>query len=166
MTPIARKSSWPRVAGRTSSRRRTAHQSVTRAAYETSVGSMRKGARDERSPEQEGAQLVRLAAAAEPRRRSDQRKRGDDSAEHGAEGGETRCIGDGCGHEEDSPDEIREARRTGVLQWPLADTRLHELEVSEARQAEAPAERQPDEQLHSKHAEQPPPTGCERERGQ
>ena len=48
----------------------------------------------------------------------------------------------------------------------FAEPGLHELEVGEARQAEAPAERQPDDQLGPEQAEQPPPAGRDREHGQ
>src|SRR5439155_19652881 len=147
---------------------------TVRAAHGPPIGhvcsvrnvSRRQRTRDERLADQERAQLVRLAAGAEARRRGQERERGDGSAEHGAERGETGCVRDGRRREEHGSDEIREARRPRVLQRAFAEQGLHELEVGEGRQAEAPAERQPDDQLGPEQAEQPPPAGRDREHGQ
>src|SRR4029078_11588787 len=56
-------------------------------------------------------------------------------------------------------DHVREPRRTRVFECALTDVRLHELEVGEAWQAVASAERQTDDQLEREHTEEPRPAG-------
>src|SRR5439155_8768941 len=51
----------------------------------------------------------------------------------------------------------------GVLERPLAEARLHELEVDDAGEAEPPPEGEPDDELRGEDAEQPPPAGRDRE---
>jgi hypothetical protein len=53
--------------------------------------------------------------------------------------------------EEDRADEVREPRRARVLERSLAEPRLQELEVREARQAEAATERESDGVGHALH---------------
>src|SRR6185369_7814984 len=91
--------------------------------------------------------LERLAPRAETGRgreqrecRNQERQPGRDHVETEYEGGE-RCA------QEHRADHVREARGTRVLDRPLADERLHELEVAEAREAVAAAERQTDDEL-------------------
>src|SRR4029079_6375957 len=56
--------------------------------------------------------------------------------------------------------------RARVLERPLADPGLHELEVDDARDAPAPAERQPDDELEREQAEDRPPAGHGRDQRQ
>src|SRR5205085_1843394 len=53
-----------------------------------------------------------------------------------------------------------------VLERPLAEARLDELEVREAGEAEPPPEGEPDDELRGEDAEQPPPAGRDGERGE
>ena len=54
-------------------------------------------------------------------------------------------VGERRRGQEDGADDVREAGRARVLERPLAEARLHELEVGEARQAAAPPEDEADD---------------------
>src|SRR5205085_3399707 len=56
------------------------------------------------------------------------------------------------------------ARRPRVLERSLADERLNECEVRDARDAEAAAEEEPGGEVGRKRSEQPPPAGRDREK--
>ena len=58
--------------------------------------------------------------------------------------------------QDDGPDDVRGPGRPRVLERPFAQPWLDELEVGEAREAPAAAERQPDDELQREHGEQPP----------
>src|SRR5206468_1316459 len=105
-----------------------------------------------------------LAAGAESGRGGEQRERGDDAAEDRAWCGGSGRVGRGRGGEEDRADEIGEARRPRVLERPLAEARLDELEVCEAGEAEPPSEGQADDELRREDPEQPPRAGRDGER--
>ena len=92
-------------------------------------------------------ELVRLAARAEAGGGSEQRERRDEQAERGAEDRRAERVRDRGGGEHGEPDDVRGARRPRVLELALAEARLDELEVGEARQAPAAAERQPEREL-------------------
>src|SRR6266849_5857902 len=126
--------------------------------------SRRQRARDEGTAEQERAELVRLAAGAEPCPGGEQRQCCNDPAEDCAENVEPSCVRSRRGCQKDGANDIGEARWSCVLERPLAEAGLNELEVSETGQTEPSAERQPDEELGGEDAEQPPPTGCDRKR--
>ncbi len=68
-------------------------------------------------------------------------------------------VGDGREREDGEADDVRGARRARVLERPFAEPRLDQLEVGEARQAPAPAERQAERELERQEREQPPPAG-------
>src|SRR5581483_1271643 len=120
-------------------------------------------AADERLAAHEAAQLVGLAAGAEAGDRREQRERGDQQGEDHADHRRTGGVRDRGSAEEDDADDVREARRAGVLERALAEARLDQLEVREARQAEAAAERQANEELQREQRQQPPPARRDRD---
>ena len=109
------------------------------------------------------SELVGLAPGAESRRRGQQRERGNENAETGAERIEPGEIRDERRREEDRADHVRESGRPRVLERPLTDQRLHEFEIREAGQAVAPPERQPDDELQSQQTEEPGQPGDDRD---
>src|SRR5262249_18924007 len=122
----------------------------------------RQRAADERPSGEDVAELVHRAPRAEAGDRREKSQGGDDAAENDSDrigAGEVRDAG--C-RQEPAADEVREARRARVLERSLAEPWLDHLEVEEARQAIAPAERQPDRKLGGEEDEQPPWADCDR----
>ena len=122
-------------------------------------GHRRQRAGDEGPAGEPAAELVRLAARAEPGHGGEQRQRGDDRAEHDAGERQPDRVGERRRGQEDRADDVREAGRARVLERPLAEARLHELEVGDARQAVAASEDEADDQLRAEEREQEPPAG-------
>ena len=122
-----------------------------------------KRAGDERPAGEPAAELVRLAAGAEAGDRGEQRERGDEQAERDPERREPGGVGERGRGEHGEADHVRDARRARVLERPLAEARLDQLEVGEARQAPAAAEREPERELEREQREQPPPAGRDRD---
>ena len=117
----------------------------------------RQRAGHERPAGEPVADLVRRAARAEARRRGEERERGDEQAERRPHGREARGVGQRRRGQHRQADHVREARRPGVLEASLAEPRLDQLEVGDAREAPAAAERQPEGELQRQEREEPPP---------
>ena len=117
----------------------------------------RQRARHERLAGQPVADLVRRAPGAEARRGGEQREARDEQPEPRAERLEPGRVGERRGREDDEADHVREAGRARVLEAPLAEPRLDQLEVRDAGEAPAAAERQPERELQREQREQPPP---------
>ena len=109
------------------------------------------------------AQPVDLAAGAEPGHRGEQCERRHQQGERPAQRVEAGRVGGGGQGQDDQADRVREPRRAGVLELALAEPRLDELEVGDAGQAPAPAEREPQRELEREQAEQRPPAGQDRD---
>ena len=122
----------------------------------------RQRAGDEATPGEHVAELVRLAARAEPRRGGEERESRDEDSEDGAEGLEPGDVGEEGRRQEGGADHVREPRRPCVLEDALAEDGLHELEVRQARQAVAAAEREADDELDREQREEPRPAGDDR----
>ena len=139
--------------------------STTASATSGSVRSA--GSIDRRSrwpiPRRRARQPVHLAAGAEAGRRRQQREGGNQRAEHRAQQREAGQVGDRGGGQHDQPDHVGGAGRTRVLERPLAEPRLHQLEVGDAGQAPAAAEAQAQRQLQRQQREQRPEPGDHRD---
>ena len=105
------------------------------------------------------AELVGAAAGAEARRSGQQRKRGHEEPERRSDRLEPDRVRDRGRRQDDEPDEVREPRRSRVLEPALAEARLDHLEVGDAREAPAAAEREAERELEREQREQPPPAG-------
>src|SRR5205823_11763774 len=112
---------------------------------------------DERAPGEPAAELVRLAAGAEARGRREERQCGDEQGERGADGAPAERVGERRRAEHGRSHDVREAGWARVLERALAETRLHELEVRDARQAVPPAEDEADYELQREHGGEPVP---------
>jgi hypothetical protein len=104
---------------------------------------------------------VELAPGADPGRGGDERQARHDHAERGPEARGAGEVGEARGPEDGGADRVREARGARVLERPLAEAGLHELEVQDARQTEAPAKNEPDRELGGQHRQQGPGPGRE-----
>ena len=93
-------------------------------------------------PREAAAELVRLAAGAEAGGGGEERQRRNEKAERCSEPRDACGIRCGGGREHDEPDDIRRPRRARVLERALAEARLQHLEVEDAREADAAADRQ------------------------
>ena len=102
---------------------------------------------------------VHLAPDAEAGGRGQERQRGDDQTEPGAQHAEPEEIGRRRGGEKDRADEIGEPWWSTVLDRAFADPRLEHFEVEKTRQAVTAAEREADRQLGADDPENRPPTG-------
>ena len=91
-----------------------------------------------------------------PVHRREQREHRDEPAERGAERLRPSQVRERRGREHCQADHVREARRARVLQRSLAEPRLQHLEVEEAGQAPAAAEREAERELEREQREQPP----------
>ena len=108
---------------------------------------------------QAGAEPVDLAAGAEAGDGGEQRQEGHQPAERHANASPADRVRHRGGGQDAEPDQVREARRPGVLDRSLTDPRLDPLEVREARQAVAPPEAEADRQLGGQQGEDHPPAG-------
>ena len=108
-------------------------------------------------PAQARADAVELAAGAQARGGGEQGEAGHQQSERPAECRQPGRVRDGRRAEDDDADHVREARRPGVLDRPLAEARLHELEVGEAREAVPPAEGEADRELEREDGQEGPP---------
>ena len=113
-----------------------------------------------------GADPVDLAAGAETGRGSREGESPDEEAERPAERREAAGVGERRRAEYEDADRVGEAGWARVLDRALADARLDELEVGEARKAPAPAQRQPDGELGGEQSEERPPAGREGDEGE
>ena len=93
-------------------------------------------------------------------------ERRDEDAEDGPNGIEPGEVRQEGRRQEDGADHVREPRRPRVLERSLAEVRLHQLEVGEARQAVPSPERQADDELEREQREKPRPTGDNRDEGE
>ena len=124
----------------------------------TSAGSIRV-MRREPMPRRRAPKPVDLAAGAEAGDRGEQRQSGDQQAEHGADEREAGRVGQRRGAQHDRAHQVGEAGSPRVLQRPLADARLQQLEVRDAGEAPAAAHGQAEHQLEAEQPEQRPPAG-------
>jgi hypothetical protein len=111
-------------------------------------------------------EAIRLAASADPGQCGYEGEAGDEQAERRAEDVRSEGVREGCASEHADSHHVGEARRPRIFHGSFAEARLHELEVSEAREAETPAEGEPDRQLRRQKPEDEPPArenGGERE---
>ena len=90
------------------------------------------GAGDEAAAREHVTELVGLAPAQNPVAAA-RRERGDHGAEHRPERADPGCVRDERHRQDGRTDHVREARRTRILELPLTEIRLHELEVRETR---------------------------------
>jgi len=111
------------------------------------------------------SQLVRLASGAETCRGREEREPGDRQPEQRADDLEADDVRDRRRRQEGHADSVRESRRSRILERAFADEGLYELEVRQAREAIATAERKTDGELRSEQREQPPPAEEHREPG-
>ena len=132
---------------------RTPTRSPARENCQVTSGAPRQRAGDERPAGQAAAELVGLATGAEAGGRGEQGERGDEQRRARRPSvGEARRVGERRRREHDEADHVRGPRRARVLERPLAEARLDELEVGEARQAEAAPEREPERELERRAA--------------
>ena len=110
------------------------------------------------------SELVRLAPCTESRRRSQQREDDDQDAETRAERGRARRgTSQKAAARKLAPTMFANRGGRASSSWSLAEERLHELEVREARKAVAAPERQTDDELQRQQAEEPRPAGDDRD---
>ena len=104
-----------------------------------------------------GAQLIELASNAEAGGGGQQRQSSDQNPERPTQSFETDGMGDRGSAENGQPDHVGEARRTGILDRPLPEARLDQLEVGESGKAIAATKSQADKQLDGKDRQERPP---------
>jgi hypothetical protein len=121
---------------------------------------------DERPAPEPVADLVCLAACAEPCCGGEECECRDEPAQGFADRVQTGGVRDARCCEEDRSDEVGEAWRPGVFELTLSEMRLDEFEVGETGDTEAAAKRKSDPELCGEDSEQPPPAGRDGQRGE
>src|SRR6266542_2311241 len=106
-----------------------------------------------------GGEPVQLAADAQPGAGRQQREHGDGDTRHEPDHRQADRVGQRGEPQQGRADEVGEPGRPRILDRPLAEARLHHLEVEDAGQAPAPAEGEAERELQGQEPEQPPPAG-------